>query len=129
MMYEPKKSDSPVVARKSANTAGRPAAEPMEPRGEAKRNAGQHTTQRTQSRVSVSSALDRVRQAAKANPKCRFTALLHHVNVDLLREAYRSLKRDAAPGVDGVTWEAYGADLERNLADLSARVHRGAYRA
>lgn len=77
----------------------------------------------------MSSALDRVRQAAKANRKCRFAALLHHVNVDLLREAYHWLKPGAAPGVDGVTWDAYGKDLERNLADLCVRVHRGAYRA
>ena len=73
--------------------------------------------------------LDRVRQAAKARKKERFTALLHHVNVELLKEAYFWLKRNAAPGVDGLTWKAYEQDLEANVVDLHARVHRGAYRA
>jgi RNA-directed DNA polymerase len=129
MMHEPKKSDSPVVATKSANNAARAAAESMEPRGEAKRNTGQQNARRTQSRGSVFSALERVRQAAQANRTCRFSALLHHVNTDLLRDAYHALKRDAAPGVDGVTWDAYRENLDERLVDLCARVHRGAYRA
>jgi len=129
MMYEPKKSDSPVVATKSANNAGKPAAESIEPRGEAKRNTGQQNARRTQSRGSASSALGRVRQAAQANRKCRFTALLHHVTVDLLKDAYHWLKRDAAPGVDGVTWDAYQENLDERLIDLCSRVHCGAYRA
>jgi group II intron reverse transcriptase/maturase len=77
----------------------------------------------------VSSALDRVRQAAKRDRKAQFTALLHHVTLDRLRSAYRALRPKAAAGVDGVTWVQYGQDLEGNLQDLHARVHRGAYRA
>ena len=77
----------------------------------------------------MSPGLERVRTTARQGKKGRFTALLHHVSVDLLRDAYSWLKRDAAAGVDGVTWEDYGVDLEANLADLHARIHRGAYRA
>ena len=77
----------------------------------------------------MSSGLERVRTTAKLRKKERFTALLHHVTIELLRDAYSWLKRDAAAGVDGVTWDDYGADLEANLADLHARIHRGAYRA
>jgi RNA-directed DNA polymerase len=77
----------------------------------------------------MSPGLDRVRTAAKQRKKEKFTALLHHVTIDLLRDAYSWLKRDAAAGVDGVTWDEYGADLEANLVDLHSRIHRGAYRA
>ncbi len=77
----------------------------------------------------MSSELDRVRQVARRDKDVRFTALLHHVTLDRLREAYRAIRPGAAPGVDGVTWRDYGTDLEGNLADLHARVHRGAYRA
>jgi RNA-directed DNA polymerase len=77
----------------------------------------------------VTQALDRVRQAARQRKKERFTALLHHLSIDLFREAFLALKRDAAPGVDDLTWSTYAADFERNLSDLHARVHRGAYRA
>jgi group II intron reverse transcriptase/maturase len=77
----------------------------------------------------VSSDLDRVRQVARKDKDVRFTALLHHVTVDRLREAYRAIRPGAAPGVDGITWRDYGLDLEGNLRDLHARVHRGAYRA
>jgi group II intron reverse transcriptase/maturase len=77
----------------------------------------------------VTQALARVRKAAQQKRKEKFTALLHHLSVDLLREAFLVLKRDAAPGMDGLTWQTYAADLERNLTDLHARVHRGAYRA
>jgi group II intron reverse transcriptase/maturase len=77
----------------------------------------------------VSSDLDRVRQVARKDKDARFTALLHHVTVDRLREAYRAIRPGAAPGVDGITWRDYGQDLEENLRDLHARVHRGAYRA
>ena len=77
----------------------------------------------------MSQALERVRQAARQRKKERFTALLHHINIDLLRMAFFALKRDAAPGVDGLTWQTYEADLDRNLTDLHSRVHRGAYRA
>jgi retron-type reverse transcriptase len=77
----------------------------------------------------VTQALDRVRQAARLRKDEKFTALFHHFSVDLFREAFVALKRDAAPGVDGLTWRTYEADLERNLTDLHSRVHRGAYRA
>ncbi|HEY8792627.1 MAG TPA: hypothetical protein VIL96_07080 [Gaiellaceae bacterium] len=75
------------------------------------------------------SALDRVRRVAKQDRKVRFTALLHHVDLDRLRAAYWALNPKAATGVDGITWQDYGQDLEANLRDLHARVHRGAYRA
>ena len=77
----------------------------------------------------MSQALDRVRQAARQRKKERFTALFHHLSPDLLRTAFFALKRDAAPGVDGLTWQAYEADLDHRIEDLHARVHRGAYRA
>ena len=79
--------------------------------------------------LGVSSDLDRVRQVARRDKDVRFTALFHHVTVDRLRDAYRAISPDAAAGVDGVTWRDYGRDLEANLRDLHARVHRGAYRA
>jgi group II intron reverse transcriptase/maturase len=129
MMHGREKSDPVVVAAKPTNKAGKPAAEPVEPRTGTKRNADQQSTLRTLGRVRVSQALGRVRQATRQRKKEKLTALLHHVTVDLLREAFLTLKRDAAPGADGVTWEDYGADLEPKLADLHDRVHRGAYRA
>ena len=129
MMHEREKSDTAVVAVKPTNKAGATAAEPMEPRAGTKRNAGEQSTHRTLSRVRVTQALGRVRQAARQRKKEKLTALLHHLSIDLFREAFLALKRDAAPGVDDLTWRAYAADLERNLTDLHARVHRGAYRA
>ena len=129
MMHEREKSDSAEVAKKPANKAGQPAAERVERRAEAEGNMGEPRTRRTPRRESVSQGLDRVRQAAKARKKERFTALLHHVNVDLLTDAYLWLKRSAAPGVDGVTWQEYAQDLEANIGDLYARIHRGGYRA
>ena len=130
MTHEPKKSDLAEVAMKPTNKAGRQtAAESVERRAGTKGNANQQSTHRTQIRARVSQALGCVRQAAKARRKERFTALLHHVNIDLLRLSFYALRRDAAPGVDGVRWQDYEADLESNLQDLHARVHRGAYRA
>ena len=129
MMNEPEKSDSAIVAVKPANKAGSPVAEWVEPRAGTEGNTGQPHTRRTQSRGSVSQGLDCVRNAAKQRKKEKFTALLHHVTVDLLRESFLALKRRAAPGVDGVTWEDYAAGLEGNLLDLHARVHSGGYRA
>jgi RNA-directed DNA polymerase len=132
MMHEREKSDTAVVAVKPTNKAGASiaaAAEPVEPRAGTKRNAGEQSTHRTLSRVRVTQALDRVRQAARQRTKEKFTALLHHLSINLFREAFLALKRDAAPGVDDLTWRAYAADLEANLTDLHARVHRGAYRA
>ena len=102
----------------------------MEGRGLAKGNLRQQNAPRTQSRDGAPSALERVRQAAERDKKVRFTALLHHVyNVERLRAAYFALKREAAPGVDGETWQHYGEALEANLPDLSGRLKRGAYRA
>jgi RNA-directed DNA polymerase len=129
MMDGREKSDLVVVAVSPANKVARAAAEPGEPRTGTEGNADQQSTHRAQDRVRVSHALERVRQAARLRKKERFTALLHHVDVDLLRLAFRALKRDAAPGVDGTTWQDYEADLEPRLADLHDRVHRGAYRA
>ena len=129
MMYGREKSDLAIVATKPANNAGRPAAEWVEPRAGTEGNTGQSRTRRTQSRYSVSQGLDRVRNAARQRKKERFTALLHHVTVDLLRDAFLALKRRAAPGVDGVTWQDYEAKLEDNLRELHTRVQRGTYRA
>src|SRR5271167_3323007 len=107
MMHGREKSDSVIVARKSPNKTGQPAAEAMERRTEAKENASQQSPRRAQNRESVSQALERVRKAAKQRKKERFTALFHHLTIDLLRLSFLALKRDAAPGVDGVTWQDY----------------------
>src|ERR1700686_372258 len=124
------KSDSPVVPEKFPNKVGQPMAEGMEGRGLAKGNLPQQNVSRTPSRKDAPSALERVRQAAGKEKKLRFTALLHHIyNLETLRMAYFSLKKEAAPGVDGETWRHYGEQLERNLQDLSERLRRGAYRA
>ena len=126
------KSDSPIVPKKPANNAdGAPsAAETVEERGLAKGNSGGQTRPRTQRRTSLQHELSRVRQAARSDAGARFTALWHHVyKVERLREAYDGLKRHSAPGIDGETWQHYGENLEANLADLSARLQRGAYRA
>src|ERR1035438_4474571 len=100
-----------------------------EGRGAAKENADSATRPGHGAGQGVSSGLDRVRQAARKDRQARFTALLHHVDVDRLRAAYRALNPRAATGVDGVSWEEYGRDLEGNLQELHARLHRGAYRA
>src|SRR5712692_7431669 len=129
MMHGRGKSDLAIVAAKPANKVEQSTAEPVEPRAGAKGNASQHSTDRAQSRGTVSQALERIRQAARERKTERFTALLHHISSELLAEAFDELREDAAPGVDGLTWWDYEADLERNLEDLHARVHRGAYRA
>ena len=139
MMNEPEKSDPAIVAVKPANKADQPsaersvgelyAAESVERRAGTKGNADQQSTRRTQSRVSVSQALGRIRQAAKQRKKEKFTTLLHHISVGLLRLAFFEIKKDAAPGVDGLTWQDYEADFDRNIEDLHDRVHKGAYRA
>src|SRR5882757_4989910 len=129
MMNGREKSDSAVVAMKPANKTGEPAAEWVEPRAGTKGNTGQPHTHRAQNRASVPQGLERVRQAARQRKKERFTALLHHVTVDRLRMAFLALKRNAAPGVDGLTWRYYEAGLEENLQHLFAQVQSGAYRA
>src|SRR5271168_1530184 len=104
MMHGREKSDSAIVAVKPTNKAGQPAAEPVEPRAGTKGTAEQQSTRRAQDRESVIQALDRVRQVARQRKKERFTALFHHITIELLRLSFFALKRDAAPGVDGVTW-------------------------
>ena len=127
MMYGTQKSDSPVVAVKPANKPEHlSGAEPVEPRGGAEGNAGQSRTCRTQGRDSVFQRLDRVRQAARLRKKEKFTALMHLVDV---RQSYFWLQKNAAAGVDGVTWHQYGEELEQRLVDLHGRIHRNAYRA
>src|SRR5436853_603336 len=123
-MHDEEKSDSGIVAGKPTNKAGRSAAESVEPRPETEGNADQRSTLRTQGRERVTQALGRVRQAARQRKKEKFTALLHHITVDTLRVAYYALKRKAAPGVDGVTWEDYVGGLRgrpRAAARRSAR--------
>src|SRR6516225_2677786 len=139
MMHGHEKSDLAILAGKPANKAEQPApersaakliaAEPVERRAGTEGNAGQQSTRRTQSRVSVSQALDRIRKVARESKKERFTTLFHHISIELLEDAFFELKEDAAPGVDRLTWKDYEAGLERNLETLHDRVHRGAYRA
>jgi RNA-directed DNA polymerase len=129
-------SDSPVGPAKPTNKPARgeaahtrAGAESAEGRGLAKGNTESAARPGRGAGNRAPRALDRVRQAAKRDKKVRFTALLHHVNVESLRRAYWALKRQAAPGVDGVRWKDYGQNLEDNLQDLHGRLHRGAYRA
>ena len=129
MMHGGRKSDPGVVAAKPANNAEPSAAEPVEPRTGTKGNVDRQSTRQAQEWDSVSQALDRIRQAAKLRKEERFTSLLHHVNVDLLRLSFFALKKNAAPGVDGLAWRDYEADLESHLEGLHKRVQRGAYRA
>jgi RNA-directed DNA polymerase len=117
-----------IPARQPNEGLGRPQ-EVVEERPLTKENMEEPNSYRTPSRGSEPNGLDRVRQAAKKDKEVRFTALLHHVNPELLRSSYHSLKKRAAAGVDGMTWEEYGEDLEGRLADLHGRIHRGAYRA
>ena len=129
MMNVQGKSDPPIVPTKPPNKAAAAAAEVVEGRGGAKGNAARGSTRQTQGWESVSPALGRIRDAARRDKSIRFTALLHHVTVDLLRFSAFQLKKRAAAGIDGVKWDAYEANLEDNLRDLCERVHRGAYRA
>jgi RNA-directed DNA polymerase len=129
MMNGREKSDPAIVAEKSPNKTGQPVAEAMERRAGAKGNARQQSTCRTQGRESVSQALERIRQVAKTRRKERFTSLFHHLSPKMLRLAFFALKRNAAPGVDGLTWRAYEEDLDRRIEELHDRVRRGAYRA
>jgi RNA-directed DNA polymerase len=122
-------SHSGVVPTKRSNESQGGLKEIAEGRPMTKENAEEPTPYRTPSRESGPSGLDRVRQAAKEDKKLRFTALLHHVTIDLLRSSYKGLKRHAAAGVDGVRWQEYGDGLEERLHDLHGRIHRGAYQA
>lgn len=130
MMDDRRKSDTAVVPEKLRNAVDRRTADATEGRAVAKGNSPKRNGLRTQSRAGASSALERVRQAAQRDRKQRFTALLHHgYDVARLRAAYLALKREAAAGVDGETWQSYGQTLEANLQDVSDRLKRGAYRA
>lgn len=122
-------SDEQVVPAKRSNKGESSTAESVEGSCSTEGNTEEAHTCRTQGREHVSQGLGGVREAARRDKKQKFTALLHHVTVDLLRDSYNSLKRKAAPGVDGVTWQQYGEGLEERLRDLHDRVHRGAYRA
>ena len=130
MMNGKGKSDRPIVPTKRSNKTATAVAEDVEGRGLTKGNTDEQNADRAQNRiVAAPSALDRVRERTRRDKDAKFTALLHHVTVERLGDAYRRLRRDAAPGVDGVTWEQYGMHLEENLLALHARLHRGAYRA
>ena len=128
-MNERGKSDSPVVPAKPPNKAVYAAAEVVEERGLAEGNTTSTTHPGRRAGTGVPSGLARVREVARKDKEARFTALLHHVDLDRLRAAYWAIRPTAAPGVDGVTWEAYGQELEGNLRDLHARLHAGRYRA
>jgi group II intron reverse transcriptase/maturase len=139
MMNGHEKSDPAIVATKPANKADRTApqgcaaqpeaAEPVERRAGTKGNADPQSTRRTQSRESVSQALERIRKVARERKQEKFTTLFHHITIELLEDSFFELQENAAPGVDRLTWRTYEADIDRNLIDLHARVHRGAYRA
>src|ERR1700758_4252356 len=127
--YVSEESHNGIVPMNYSNNDKTSSAENGEGRPLIKENAGQPSTHPTQSGERVSQGLAGVRKAARENKEMRFTALLHHLTIDLLRESFYSLKRKAAPGVDGVTWQEYETGLEDRLIDLQGRVHRGAYRA
>src|SRR3989449_9150496 len=128
-MHVAEESDSGVVPMNHSNQDGKPSAEREEGRPLIKENARQSGTHPTQSGARVSQGLVGVRKAAREGKEIKFTALLHHLTADLLRESFYALKRKAAPGVDGVTWQEYEIGVEDRLVDLHGRVHRGAYRA
>jgi len=123
------KSDCAVVPVNQPNNEGQPSAEAGEGRAQTEENIVQSHIRPTQSGKRMSQGLHGVRQAAKERKQERFTALLHHVTVDLLRDSFFALKRQAAPGVDGVTWQEYETGWEDRLVDLHSLVHRGVYRA
>jgi len=128
-MHADEKSDEGIRPVKQPNKEGLPSAEAVEERTSPKGNSRQATAVRTPSRAAASSGLVAVRQAARHSKSERFTALLHHITIDLLKQSYFALKRNAAPGIDGVTWQAYGENLDENLKDLHERVHKGSYRS
>jgi RNA-directed DNA polymerase len=129
MMHGAKNSDLLIVPTKPANKDRQLSAELVEGSGGIKRSANLQSTVRAQSRTAVSQAQARIHAIAKKHRGERLTGLIHHVTVDMLRWSFLRLKKDAAPGVDGMTWEQYDVDLESNLGDLHRRVHTGTYRA
>ena len=128
-MNELKKSDSPIVAKKAVNNGDRSPAEQLEQRGLPEEKSQRPHTHHAQKWARVSQGKARLREFVKRNPKERLTTLLHHINEDSLRKAFFTLKRDAAPGVDGMTWQQYAVGLEGRISDLCHRVHSGTYRA
>ena len=128
-MHALEESDRAVVPMKRPNKEAQASAEGVEGRAQTKENEAEPDTSPTQSGKQVSQGLRGVRQTARERKQERFTALLHHLTVDLLRQSYYALKRKAAPGVDGMRWSEYEDGLEDRLKDLHGRVHRGAYRA
>src|ERR1700720_2517535 len=128
-VYVPEKSHWAVVPMNQPNKEAEASAEVGEGRAQMKENIAQFNMQPTQSGKRMSQGLDGVRKAAKERKQERFTSLLHHLNVDLLRDSFYALKRGASPGVDGVRWQEYESGLEGRLVDLHSRVHRGTFRA
>ena len=128
-MNDPKKSDKGIVAAKPANKGAQATAESAEQRPMINGNPQGQSTGRTQSRATATQAAERIRQFVRREPQEKLTALLHHITPEALRVAYYALKREAAPGVDGMTWREYETGLEMRLHDLHRRVHTGAYRA
>jgi RNA-directed DNA polymerase len=128
-MHVSEESDSGIVPMNHSNKSGKPWTESEEGRPLIKENTRQPSTPSTQSETRVSQGLAGVRKAARERKEAKFTALLHHLTVGLLRDSFYALKRGAAPGVDGVTWGEYETGLEGRLVNLHSRVHRGAYRA
>jgi RNA-directed DNA polymerase len=128
-MHADEKSDEGIGPMKQPNKEGSPSAEAVEGRTSPEGNGGQAAAARTLRREAASNGLAAVRRAARQSKSVRFTALLHHITVDLLKQSYLALERDSAPGIDGVTWQAYGENLEEKLTDLHDRMHKGSYRA
>jgi RNA-directed DNA polymerase len=128
-MNADEKSDEGIGPMKQPNKEGLPSAEAVEERPSPEGNGGQTAAARTLRRDTASNGLDAVRRAARQSKSVRFTALLHHITVDLLTQSFFALERDSAPGIDGVTWQAYGENLEEKLTDLHDRIHKGSYRA
>src|ERR1700693_1798899 len=128
-MHADEESDEGVVPMKRSNNEGVSSAETVEGRTSPKGNGGQTAAARTLRRDTASNGLIAVRRAARQSKSVRFTALLHHITIDLLKQSYLSLERDSAPGIDGVTWQTCGKNLEEKLKELHDKVHRGSYRA
>jgi len=128
-MHVLEKSDCAVVPVNQPNKGGRPPAEAGEGRAQTRENIAQSHMHPTQSGKRMSQGLDGVRKVARERKQERFTALLHHLTIELLRDSFYALQRKASPGVDGVTWQEYESGLADRLVDLHSRVHRGTYRA
>jgi RNA-directed DNA polymerase len=128
-MHADENSDGVIVPEKRSNKGGLPSAETVEGRTPPKGNDGETAAARTLRRDTASNGLVAVRRAARQSKSVRFTALLHHITIELLEQSYLSLERDSASGIDGVTWQAYGENLEERLTDLHDRIHKGSYRS